>query len=329
MTKTKIKISGPGMHSGVESTMVVRPTKSGGITFVRNGVKTRATYDNITPSPLRSTVLGRAPNHIQTIEHLMCALYLCQIANVEVKIDNAETPILDGCAVEMVKLLKGVKALGKAGYLRVKKPIIARQSELGMPLWLRIFDFLKGNKKKNAYVRLSPTPKNCLDLTAAIDYVMPVIGCQQYRFVFDYDDFKNSVKRFMKDVAPCRTFGTEAEWEWLKKHGMGRGVNGTNVLAINSDGTDTLNDLYYKDRAEKKRILDKYGYLLPPGFRMIKKHFRDEFVRHKIIDAVGDLYASGFRIIGKFESDRGGHALNNLLLRRLFADPSNYDIIQA
>ena len=315
------------MHSGNPATAVVRPTKSGGIVFVRNGVKMKARVENITPSPLRSTIIGRAPNHVQTIEHLMCALYVCEIANAEIKVDGAEMPILDGCAVKMIKLLKSIKEPVKSPYLRVKKPVIARQSELGIPLWLRIFDWMKGNKKKNAYVGLSPCRQRRLEIEAEIDYVMPVVGFQKYKFVFDYDDFQKSTRKFMKEIAPSRTFGTEAEWEWLKRHGMGKGVNAANVLAINASGDDTLNDSYYKSGAEKKRILEKYGYLLPKGARMLKKHFKDEFVRHKILDATGDMYASGGRVIGKLRSVRGSHALNNLVLKKLFADPANYDII--
>ena len=47
--------------------------------------------------------------------------------------------------------------------------------------------------------------------------------------------------------------------------------------------------------------------------------FSDEFARHKLLDAVGDLYLAGAPIIGHFEGVRPGHALNNKLLRALFA----------
>ena len=52
-----------------------------------------------------------------------------------------------------------------------------------------------------------------------------------------------------------------------------------------------------------------------------------EFVRHKIIDAIGDMYTSGGFVIGKLESFKGSHALNNLVLKKLFSDKDNYDII--
>ena len=54
------------------------------------------------------------------------------------------------------------------------------------------------------------------------------------------------------------------------------------------------------------------------------QRFPDEFVRHKVLDAIGDLALAGAPIVGLFEGCKSGHALNNALLRTLFADPENY-----
>ena len=104
---------------------------------------------------------------------------------------------------------------------------------------------------------------------------------------------------FIKNIAAARTFGKYSEWEYLKAHGMGRGADETNVIALNDSGEGTLNDLKWSD----------------------------EFVRHKIIDAIGDMYTSGGMICGDLESYKGSHALNNIVLRKLFSNPDNYDII--
>ena len=53
-----------------------------------------------------------------------------------------------------------------------------------------------------------------------------------------------------------------------------------------------------------------------------------EFVNHKILDCMGDLYLSGFRIIGSLSCSQGGHSLTNKLLRKIFADKSNYSFIE-
>jgi UDP-3-O-[3-hydroxymyristoyl] N-acetylglucosamine deacetylase len=47
-------------------------------------------------------------------------------------------------------------------------------------------------------------------------------------------------------------------------------------------------------------------------------------VRHKILDALGDMALAGAPIVAKFEGRRSGHALNNQLLRAVFANTANY-----
>ena len=137
-----------------------------------------------------------------------------------------------------------------------------------------------------------------MDITATLIYPEKIIGAQTYRYCFD--EKKKSVNDFVKNIAKARTFGKYSEWEYLKAHGMGRGADETNVIALNDKGDGTLNELLWKD----------------------------EFVRHKIIDALGDMFTSGGFIVGKLESYKGSHALNNVVLKKLFSNPHNYDIIK-
>ncbi len=102
-------------------------------------------------------------------------------------------------------------------------------------------------------------------------------------------------------MARARTFGKYSEWEYLKAHGMGRGAGSENVIALNDAGDATLNPTIWPD----------------------------EFVRHKIIDIIGDMATSGGFIIGNLTSYKGSHALNNLVLKKLFSDRNNYDIVES
>jgi UDP-3-O-[3-hydroxymyristoyl] N-acetylglucosamine deacetylase len=49
-------------------------------------------------------------------------------------------------------------------------------------------------------------------------------------------------------------------------------------------------------------------------------------VRHKLLDAVGDLALAGAPLVGRFIGYKSGHALNNRLLRALFADPAAWRV---
>ncbi len=304
----KIKISGVGIHSGLPVNMVIKPSKKPGIFFQRIDIKDSklipARFDNVGETLMRNTTIGdKNGAHVQTIEHLMAALFICGIDSAIIEIDGPETPILDGSAYEFINNLKD--AVDKKTDIKkiiVKKTIIARRNELvkTMPFWKKIKTIILNHtiwRRGNGYVKISPN-ENGLLIDATLVYGDKIIGTQSYSCLLD--GTKKSLNKFIKDISKSRTFGKYSEWEWLKAHGMGRGANENNVIALNDAGDGTLNKL----------------------------HCPDEFVRHKIIDAVGDMFTSGGFIYGHLESYKGSHALNNLVLRKLFADKSNYEIVE-
>jgi UDP-3-O-[3-hydroxymyristoyl] N-acetylglucosamine deacetylase len=67
-------------------------------------------------------------------------------------------------------------------------------------------------------------------------------------------------------------------------------------------------------------VVDDYRVLNEDGLR-----YEDEFVKHKILDAIGDLYLLGHSLIGAFTGYKSGHALNNMLLRKLLEQPDAWE----
>jgi UDP-3-O-[3-hydroxymyristoyl] N-acetylglucosamine deacetylase len=131
-------------------------------------------------------------------------------------------------------------------------------------------------------------------LDVEIDFSNPVIGRQ--RKVMDLDP-----AAFRRELARARTFGFLSDVEKLTKMGFALGASLENSVGIDGD-----------------RILN------PEGLRFI-----DEFVRHKMLDAVGDLALAGAPMIGAYQSYCGGHKMNVAVLEALFADHSNYRIVEA
>lgn len=308
MKSKNIKISGVGIHSGLPVNMVVKPSKKAGIFFKRTDIVDSdlipAKYDNVSDTLMRNTTIGNKKGaHVQTIEHLMAALFLSGLSSAVIEIDGPETPILDGSAYEFINDFKDIVGdISNIKKIIVKKPIVAYRNELvkTMPFWKKIKTIILNHtiwRKGNGYVKLSPNDGGLL-IDATLVYKDKIIGTQSYSCLLD--GTKKSVSRFVKDISKSRTFGKYSEWEYLKAHGMGRGANEHNVIALNDTGDGTLNKL----------------------------HCPDEFVRHKIIDAVGDMFTSGGFIYGHLESYKGSHALNNLVLRKLFSDKSNYEIVE-
>ncbi|HTH15466.1 MAG TPA: UDP-3-O-acyl-N-acetylglucosamine deacetylase [Magnetospirillum sp.] len=133
----------------------------------------------------------------------------------------------------------------------------------------------------------SLTPANAFSLHFEIDFGAKAISRQEFSVDLSRGAFKSEISR-------ARTFGFEQEVAMLRAAGLARGGSLDNAVVIDSTGTKVLND---------------------DGLR-----YGDEFVRHKILDAVGDLSLAGAPILGAFHGVRSGHALNNQLLRALFAD---------
>lgn len=130
-------------------------------------------------------------------------------------------------------------------------------------------------------------------LDVEIDFESPIIGRQ--RKVFDLER-----SAYVAEISRARTFGFMRDVEMLWKMGFALGASLDNTVAVGDD-----------------RIVN------PEGLR-----YADEFVRHKLLDAIGDLALAGLPIIGEFRSYRGGHRLNYSALKALFADRSNYRIVE-
>lgn len=134
-------------------------------------------------------------------------------------------------------------------------------------------------------------PSDHLSIELTIDFAHSVIGRQSLRV--DVTD-----NLFKSDISRARTFGLLEEVETMRKMGLARGGSLDNAVVIGDNSVMNTEGLRYDD----------------------------EFVRHKILDCVGDLALAGMPLLGAVSAYRTGHALNNKLLRALFADDSNWAI---
>ncbi len=137
-------------------------------------------------------------------------------------------------------------------------------------------------------------PFNGFRISFSIDFDHPVVDQGACRTVVDIDEAS-----FVREVSRARTFGFMRDLDYLKANNLARGGSMANAIVVGED-----------------RILND------DGLRQ-----NDEFVKHKVLDALGDLYLAGRPIIGHYLGNRSGHALNNKLLRKLFSDPSHYEVV--
>ena len=136
-----------------------------------------------------------------------------------------------------------------------------------------------------AFAELLPAQIPGFEATMQIEFPATAIGSQQV-------SLRLSPAAFRAGVADARTFTLAEDIARLRAAGLAQGGSLDNAIVV--DGPLVLN---------------------PGGLRR-----PDEFVRHKLLDVVGDLALAGAALSARFIGHRSGHALNNKLLRALFAD---------
>ena len=136
-----------------------------------------------------------------------------------------------------------------------------------------------------AFAELRPAQEAAFDIDLEIDFPNTAIGRQAL-------GLRLTPRAFREALADARTFTLAEDVARLRSVGLAQGGSLANAVVV--DGPMILN---------------------PGGLRR-----PDEFVRHKVLDVVGDLALAGTPLRGRFRGSRSGHALNNRLLRALFAD---------
>jgi UDP-3-O-[3-hydroxymyristoyl] N-acetylglucosamine deacetylase len=153
----------------------------------------------------------------------------------------------------------------------------------------RILKILKPVEVKHGAKSARLSPGEGFTMKVAIDFPTKAIGRQEISFTM-------APGAFARDVAWARTFGFAHQAEQLHAMGKGLGASMDNTVVIENDA------------------------VINPGGLQAK----DEFVRHKLLDVIGDLFLAGGTIEGLYEAEQPGHALNNQLLRAVFADPASF-----
>ncbi len=146
-------------------------------------------------------------------------------------------------------------------------------------------------RKGDAVATLEPGTGLTIDFE--IDFVDAAIGHQEKSL-----NMANGT--FVHELCDSRTFCRKADIDAMRDRGLIVGGNVTSAVVV--DGDDVVT---------------------PGGMR-----HSDEPVRHKMLDALGDLALAGAPILGRYTGTRAGHAMTNLLLRALFADPTAYRLVE-
>jgi UDP-3-O-[3-hydroxymyristoyl] N-acetylglucosamine deacetylase len=198
---------------------------------------------------------------------------------------------LRGCGVDNVIVdLDGPEVPVMDGSAMPFVEMIERAGIVAQSLPRRAIKVLKEVTIEENGKRVTLKPANVSVFSGEINFDHPEIGRQRFETKLLNGNFKH-------DIADCRTFGFLHEVEYMRKQGLALGGSLENAI-----------------------VLDKAAVMNPEGLRR-----EDEFIRHKLLDAIGDLYLAGGVILGAYDGEKPGHAMNNAILKALFADPQAFE----
>jgi UDP-3-O-[3-hydroxymyristoyl] N-acetylglucosamine deacetylase/3-hydroxyacyl-[acyl-carrier-protein] dehydratase len=242
--KSKISLEGVGLHSGEKAKLELLPAgPNTGITFIRKDIDSGALvkanlYSVADPDKFpRRTSIGANGVYVHTVEHLMAALHLLGVDNIQVNIWGEEVPGLDGSAKDFVDKIREV-GFQEQDLLRnrlvIKEPILVEDA--------------------SSSILILPYPD--LRISYVLNYDTSLIT-PGYMDVVLNGNIKDNFYE-------ARTFCLESEVKSLLDMGLGKGANYKNTLVVSEKGI-VDNKLRFSDEFVKHKMLDLIGDLYLGG----------------------------------------------------------------
>lgn len=243
--RRETSLEGVGMHTGATSRVTFRPAAPGtGVVFRRvdlDGAPAIPARLTSVSGVERRTTLSQNGAEVHTVEHLLAAVSVLQLDDLEIAITGPEPPILDGSFTPFFDALAAAEPTehdGQADEFVVREAFAVTEGDSS---------YLVG-------------PHGGLRLTTTIEFPHPVIGRQSGTYDVTADVFA-------RELAPARTFGFVHEVEALRAKGLISG--GTVQNAIVLDATSVVGTtLRWPDEFVRHKTSDILGDLALLGGRL-------------------------------------------------------------
>ena len=230
--------SGVGLHSGNKVSMTLLPAPpNSGVIFRRVDLDSRAEIPaqvgNVAETD-RSTTLSRGNAKVQTVEHVLAALYGFGVTNAVVELDSSEPPVADGSARQFCKMIR------EAG--------IEAQAERVEPMQVTApIEYTHNGTVISAF------PHDGFKITCTS-------SDKGGRFT-QFFSVELTPETWESEIAQARTFCFYEEIEYLIKNGLIRGGSLENAIVIRDDAVLTAEPMRYREEFVRHKILDIIGDL--------------------------------------------------------------------
>jgi len=247
--KSPINCTGVGLHSGNKISMTLKPAPvNTGVVFRRTdingaGAVIPARWDRVVDTRLCSVLGNEDGVTVGTVEHVMAALAGCGIDNVEIELNGAEVPIMDGSSEPFVFLIECAGIVEQEAPRRVIRVLKRVEVAYG-----------------SGHVAISPAETQIIDFQ--IDFDSAVVSRQEMSLQVVNGAFR-------KELSKARTFGFLHEVEALWEAGLAKGGSLDNAIVVSQDGIMNEDGLRYDDEFVRHKVLDAIGDLYLAGAPVI------------------------------------------------------------
>jgi UDP-3-O-[3-hydroxymyristoyl] N-acetylglucosamine deacetylase len=284
---SEVSATGVGLHSGKKVKFILKPAPiNTGIVFFRGDLAAPAQFKKGIQIHPESVFDTRMASTIGEPNYKISTVEHFMAACAGLAVDNLYVEVFG----EEMPIMDGSSA---SFVFLIQSVGVMTQAEPRQ--FLRIRKNIRveeGEGKEMKWAQFNPCEQDHFQLVFDISFNNPAID-QTGRHM----ELTFSRSNFLDDIARARTFGFAHEVEYLRDRGLANGGGLHNAIVI-----------------DESKILNQGGLRID-----------GEFVRHKMLDAIGDLYLAGAPLLGEYIASRSGHALNNKLLRALFADSNNFE----
>ena len=250
--KDPVTVEGLGLFSGRPCTIRFLPApEDTGIVFLRKSDDPAGPPHQI-PADItnlakdrRRTSLANAPAKVETVEHVLAAVWAMGIDNLMIEISADEMPAPDSSSLPFVQ------AINKAGLVHQDAEQRAYVIEEAVTVL-----------EDDAMLAALPGPTDCLDILYDMDYkgIAPSIGRQIFGFRLGKDSFES-------ELAPARTFLLESEARAFQAEGIGKHLTEKDLLVMTDTGP-LDNQLRFPDEHVRHKLCDLLGDLALLGRRL-------------------------------------------------------------
>jgi len=252
-----VAITGIGLHSGRPVSMKLLPAKANtGIFFCRDDLSSKPLF-RASAALVNDTRLCTSMQYkgcrVATIEHIMSALAGLGVDNVEIHLDTAEVPIVDGSAAPFVYLIQDA---GLASQDAIKKFIFIKQA----------VEIRDGDK----WAKLQPYDRG-FKLDFSIDFAHPII-----RKCHNTASLNLTTQNYIQEISRARTFGFLDDMEVLRHNQLALGGSLENAVVLDEFRVLNEKGLRYDNEFVRHKMLDAIGDLYLEGYAIV-----GHFISHK------------------------------------------------